>query len=204
MLLALILTLAAPLTAQAPPGWQVRIDRSQSAQDPDTVSDIKVMTMGNGFHVTGGPAGTFWNPANTAMGAYTVRGTFTLNRPSSHTNYYGLVFGGSDLGGPNQAYIYFLVGQDGTYIIRQRQGANVNDVRTETPHASIRRPDGSGRSVNDLEVRVGPDAIAYVVNGTVVHTTPKTGATARADGLTGVRINHELDVAVSNFAVQRG
>jgi hypothetical protein len=43
-----------------------------------------------------------------------------------------------------------------------------------------------------------------VVNGAVVHTTPKTGATARTDGLAGVRINHELDVAVSNFAIQRG
>jgi hypothetical protein len=204
MRLALMLTLAAPLAAQAPQGWQVRIDRSQNAQDPDTVSDIKVMTMGNGFHVTGGPAGTFWNPANTATGAYAVRGTFTLNRPSSHTNYYGLVFGGSDLGGPAQTYVYFLVGQDGTYIIRHRQGANVNDVRAETPHAAIRRPDASGRSVNDLEVRVAADSISYVVNGTVVHTTPRTGATARTDGLAGVRINHELDVTVSGFAVQRG
>ena len=40
------------------------------------------------------------------------------------------------------------------------------------------------------------------VNGTVVHTTPKSGPTAQTDGLTGVRINHQLDVQVDGFAVQ--
>ena len=190
--------------AQGLNGWQVRVDQSRNAQDPDSVPDIKTMTMGNGFHVTGGPAGTFWNPANNATGNFTVRGTFTLNRPSSHTNYYGLVLGGSDLGGANQTYLYFLVAQSGEYIIRHRIGEKVTDVKAETMHASVRRPDNTGRSVNDLEVRVAGNTISYVVNGTVVHTTPKTDTTARTDGLTGVRINHELDVMVSNFAVQRG
>ena len=45
------------------------------------------------------------NPANSATGAYTVKGTFKLVRPSNHTNYYGLIFGGSNLDGPNQSYI---------------------------------------------------------------------------------------------------
>jgi hypothetical protein len=66
-----LMSLVAPLSAQAPAGWQVRIDRSQSASDPDNVPDLKVMTMGKGFHVTGGPAGVFWNPANRAPPATT-------------------------------------------------------------------------------------------------------------------------------------
>lgn len=201
-LFALIAALAAPLLAQTPAGWRVRIDRSQNAQDPDDRPDLKFMTAGSGLHIASGPAGTFWNPAHTAKGAFTVKGTFTLNKPSGHTNYYGLVFGGSELEGPNQTYIYFLVAQDGTYVIRQRAGDKVNDVQ-RSPHEAVRRPDSSGRSVNALEVRATGDTIAYVVNGTTVHTTPRSGATARTEGLVGFRINHLLDVQVDGFELQQ-
>ena len=201
----LILTafLVVPLAAQAPPGWQVRIDRSQNASDPDDVPDLKVMAMGKGFHVTGGPAGTFWNPANRVAGNYTARATFNLMKPSGHVNYYGLVFGGEALEGAKQKYIYFMVAQNGTYIIRARTGENVQDVRASTAHALVRRPGADGRSTNTLEVRVAGNTISYVVNGTVVHTTPKTGATAATDGIVGVRVNHVLDVMVDAFEVQR-
>jgi hypothetical protein len=64
------------------------------------------------------------------------------------------------------------------------------------------RPDANGTSVNDLEVRVGADQIQYVVNGTVVHTTPKSGMTGNTDGVWGVRINHVLPgVLVENLGV---
>lgn len=197
-----VMSLVAPLAAQAPAGWQVRVDRSQSASDPDNVPDLKVMTMGKGFHVTGGPAGVFWNPANRVTGKYTAKATFNLMKPSGHTNYYGLVFGGQALEGAAQKYIYFLVAQDGTYIIKVRNGEKVDDVRGDTPQAAIRKPGADGRSTNNLEVRVGND-IQYVVNGTVVHTTPKSGLTAATDGIVGVRINHVLDVHVDAFEVQR-
>jgi hypothetical protein len=192
-----------PLAAQAPPGWQVRTDRSTNAQDPDNTPNLKVAAVGKGFRVTGGPAGTFWNPANAAAGPFTARATFTLKQPSNHTNYYGLVFGGADLGGAAQSYIYFLIAQDGTFIIRQRSGEAVQTVKASTPHASIRKPNEAGTSANVLEVRVSADAIAYVVNGTVVHTTPKSGATAKTDGLVGVRVNQVLDVEVDGFEVRK-
>ena len=201
----LILTafLVVPLAAQAPAGWQVRIDRSQNASDPDDVPELKVMAMGKGFHVTGGPAGTFWNPANRVAGNYTARATFNLMRPSGHVNYYGLVFGGEALESAKQKYLYFLVAQNGTYIIRARTGENVQDVRGSTPNAAVRRPGTDGRSTNTLEVRVAGDTISYVVNGTVVQTTPKSGVTAATDGIVGVRVNHVLDVHVDAFEVQR-
>ena len=198
-----LISLVAPLVAQAPAGWQVRIDRSQNASDPDDVPDLKVMTMGKGFHVVGGPAGTFWNPASRAAGNFTARATFNLMRPSGHVNYYGLVFGGEALEGAKQKYLYFLVAQDGTYIIRARTGNDVQDVRASTPSPAVRRPGADGRSTNLLEVRVAGTTVSYVVNGTVVHTTPKSGATATTDGLVGVRINHVLEVMVDGFEIQR-
>lgn len=196
-------TLVAPIAAQMPANWQVRVDRSEDAADPDDASDIKVVTMGKGFRVTGGPAGTFWNPANTVMGNYTVRATFTLMKPSSHTNYYGLIFAGADLQGAGQRYVYFLVAQNGTFIIRARTGEKLQDVQTRMAHAAIRQPGADGRSTNTMEVRVAGNTVSYVVNGTVVHTTPKSGPTAVTDGIVGVRINHVLDVQVENFEIVR-
>src|SRR5258708_11819890 len=95
----LALLTIAPLIAQGTKGWMVRADRSTSASDPDAAGAIKFVTMGTGFHATNPQAAVYWNPANTATGSYALKGTFTLMKPSGHTNYYGLVFGGSDLEG---------------------------------------------------------------------------------------------------------
>src|SRR5579864_1006384 len=95
----LAITCIAQVFAQSPVGWKVRPDRSVSALDPDAAGAIKFVTMGSGFHATNPQAAVYWNPANTASGVYTLKGTFTLMRPSGHVNYYGLVFGASDLDG---------------------------------------------------------------------------------------------------------
>src|SRR6266581_2584978 len=97
---ALTLLTVVPLIAQTPKGWKMRVDRSTSASDPDASGTIKFVQAGPGVHATNPQAAVFWNPANTASGAYTLKGTFTLLKPSGHTNYYGLVFGGSNLDGP--------------------------------------------------------------------------------------------------------
>src|SRR5205814_9619202 len=98
----LMLAATVALSAQAPKGWRVRGDRSTSASDPDAAGSVKFVTMGSGFHATNPQAAIYFNPANTATGAYTLKGTFILQKPSGHTNYYGLIFGGSELEGPAQ------------------------------------------------------------------------------------------------------
>jgi hypothetical protein len=192
------------VSAQTPAGWKQRLDRSTSASDPDAAGAVKFVTMGNGLHATNPAAAVFWNPANTASGSYTAKATFRLVKPSNHTNYYGLVFGGSELDGPNQNYIYFTVAQDGTWLLKRREGdANAPTIAGKTASDAVKKPGADGTSVNDLEVRVQANKIDYVVNGTVVHSTPKTGLTAKTDGLAGIRINHMLEVHIDNFAVVR-
>jgi hypothetical protein len=187
-----------PLIAQAPRGWMVRADRSTNASDPDGAGAIKFMQMGGGFHAITPQAAVFWNPANTATGNYTAKGTFVLQKPSGHTNYYGLVFGGSDLDNAKQSYTYFLVAQDGTWLVKKRNGdASADDVAPKTANAAIKKPDASGKSTNALEVRVGADKVDYVVNGTVVHSMPKAGL--KTDGIYGIRVNHLLEVHVDGF-----
>jgi hypothetical protein len=186
------------LAAQSPKGWMVRADRSTSASDPDGAGTIKFVTMGSGFHATNPQAAVYWNPANTATGSYTVKGTFVLQKPSGHTNYYGLIFGGSDLDNAKQSYTYFLVAQDGTWLVKKRTGdADTQNVVAKTANEAIKKPDATGKSTNALEVRVGADKIDYVVNGTVVHSMPKAGT--KTDGIYGMRVNHLLEVHVDGF-----
>lgn len=202
-IIAMAALVAIPALAQAPKGFKMRVDRSTSASDPDAPGEIKVAQMGPGFHVTAPQAVVVWSPDSVASGTYILRGTFHLMKPSGHTNYYGLVFGGADLEGPTQNYVYFMVAQDGTWLIKHRAGdATTHNVSQKTPSDVVKKPDASGGSVaNVLEVRVGADKIDYVVNGTVVHSTPRSGMTAKTDGIFGVRINHQLDVHVERFGM---
>ncbi|MBI4477590.1 MAG: hypothetical protein HY654_10480 [Acidobacteria bacterium] len=199
----LIALIATPLLAQAPKGWKLRVDRSTSASDPDAAGDIKFVTMGTGFHATNPTAAVYWNPANTATGNYSLKGTFTLMKPSGHVNYYGLVFGGSDLEGAGQTYLYFLVAQNGTWLVKQRNGDQTTNITPRTASDAVKQPGEDGKSTNELEVRVMADKIDYLVNGTVVHSTPKTGPTAKTDGIYGFRVNHLLEVHVDKFGVSK-
>ena len=201
-----VLALAAltPLAGQAPKGWKVRADKSTSATDPDAAGEIKFVTMGSGFHATNPQAAVYWNPANTAAGTYTLKGTFTLMKPSGHNNYYGLVFGGSGLDGPQQSYLYFVIAQNGTWLIKHRDGdASTSNVAPKTPSDAVKKPDAGGKSTNALEVRVGADKVDFVVNGEVVHSEPKSGAMAKTDGIYGIRVNHLLEVQVDGFTVSK-
>jgi hypothetical protein len=199
---ALALFAVVPLVAQSPKGWMVRPDRSTSASDPDGAGTIKFVTAGTGFHATNPTAAVFWNPANTATGNYTLKGTFTLVKPSGHTNYYGLVFGGEALEGAKQAYTYFLVAQDGTWLIKKRDGdASTENVAPKTANAAVTKPDASGKSTNALEVRVGADKVDFAVNGTVVHSMPR--AALKTDGIYGIRVNHLLEVEIDGFGVSK-
>jgi hypothetical protein len=190
------------LSAQTPAAWKQRLDRSTSASDPDAAGTVKFVTMGTGFHATNPAAAVYWNPANTVTGNYTAKATFRLVKPSNHTNFYGLVFGGGELEGANQSYIYFTVAQDGTWLLKRRDGdVNAPTIAGKTASDAVKKPGADGTSINDLEVRVQANKIDYVVNGTVVHSTPRTGMTAKTDGLVGIRVNHMLEVHIDNFAV---
>jgi len=67
----------------------------------------------------------------------------------------------------------------------------------------VKTPDATGTSTNSLEVRVTANKIDYAVNGAVVHSTPKTGLTAKTDGIYGMRVNHQLEVRVDSLALSK-
>jgi hypothetical protein len=198
------LTAIAPLAAQAPKGWMLRADRSTSASDPDGAGDIKFMAMGSSFHAINPTAAVYWNPANTASGTFTAKASFKLLKPSGHTNYYGLVIGGSHLENDKQTYLYFLVAQNGTWMISRRAGdARPVAVAPKTANDVVAKPGADGTSVNALEVRVAGDKVDFVVNGTVVHSAAKADLGTSTDGIVGLRVNHLLEVQIDGFAIAK-
>jgi hypothetical protein len=124
-------------------------------------------------------------------------------KPSGHNNYYGLIFGGSNLDGAQQNYLYFVVAQNGTWLIKSRNGDATGNIAPKTPNDAVKKPEADGKSTNALEVRVGADKVDFVVNDVTVHSEAKSGALAKTDGIYGIRVNHMLEVRIDGLAVTK-
>jgi hypothetical protein len=206
--LGLAALLAAPLLAQhqsdpdkkvagggtLPTGWKARLD------DAAPIAGVKVMPMGGGLHFMTGPAGIYYRPSDKASGAYEARATFTQMAPAAHPEAYGIIIGGSGLEGAAQKYTYFLIRQDGKYLIKRRAGAETPTIADWTDSPSVRKADTSGKMSNTLAVDVGRDKVRFLVNGEEVTSTDT--AKVDTDGVAGLRINHNLNVHVEGFAVK--
>jgi opacity protein-like surface antigen len=178
-----------------PAGWSVRLDSGSTK--PEGVS---VVPMGGGIHFRTGPAGIYYRAADAKSGSYEVHASFNQVEPSAHPEAYGLFVGGSDLAGAAQKYTYFLVRQDGKFMISRRNGASVNAVVPWTDSAAVKKTDASMKGTNMLSIVVTPAQTRFLVNGTEV----KSVATSSLDGagIAGMRINHNLNVHVDGFGVK--
>lgn len=127
-----------------------------------------------------------------------MKATFTQTTPSNFSEAYGLFIGGTDLQGPKQQYTYFLVRQDGQFIIKRRVGGETKTIRDWTATESVAKLDAQGPSINALSIVVGP-TVRFLVNAAAVATEPATSVDT--EGVAGLRVNHNLDLHVDAFAV---
>ncbi|MGZ8469545.1 MAG: hypothetical protein ACXWZ7_09020 [Gemmatirosa sp.] len=186
-------TAAAPVVL--PGGWSMRLDRDGAA-----TGALKFFAMGTGLHATTGPSAIFYDATMTAKGAYTAEATFTQTKAPAHAEAYGLVFGGSGLGGPQQDYMYFVVRGDGKFLVKHRAGTEVHLLKDWTAHTAITPADAAGKATNALRVRVAPDSVRFDVNGAQVFALPRV-ANLKTDGIVGLRVNHQLDVHIDGLKV---
>lgn len=179
-----------------PEGWKHRFDLRTMK-----LENIRFLTKGANLHVTSGPPGIYYNPTMTASGEYAVKATFTQLGKGEHREGYGPFIGGADLDGDGQRYTYFLVRQDGKFLVKQRAGANTRGVTDWATHPAIKSFDADGRMSNELAIVVGADAVRFLINGTEVARKPRTEVDT--DGTVGLRVNHQLDITVDNLTIER-
>lgn len=185
-------------------GWLGRVDRRAASQGK-TVNDSRLVAEGNAFRLSVGPAGNFWNPANTASGSYEVMGTFKEHKmAASHPHSYGVFIGGADLQSENETLMYCIVYGTGKYSIKTFHGAKVTTLVDSEENAAIHKADANGESTNTVGWRVRDGQASCLVNGTVVKTLPRAEFVAAdrltsTDGVYGLRVSHNLELTVSNF-----
>jgi len=178
-----------------PSGWKGRLDSGDK-----TLAGVKASQMGGGVHFMTGPAGIYYKPADKGTGAYETHATFTQMEPAAHPEAYGLFIGGANLDAAGQKYTYFIVRQDGKYMIKRRAGADTPTVVDWTDSAAIKKPDSSGKMSNTLAVDVGREKVRFLVNGTEV--TSVDASKVDTAGTPGLRVNHNLNLHVEGFSVK--
>jgi len=184
--------IAAPAAAQLPPGWSVRPDRGEAAQ-------VKFAAMGSDFHVSPGQAGAIYREADKVPGKFHTLATFTQTKAPTHPEGYGLFFGGTDLQGPAEKYVYFLVRGDGAYLIKERDGDKTTVLVDWKASDAVQKADAAGKATNKLEIDGSGAKVLFQVNGTTVYELDR----ADRAGIVGLRVNHGLDVHIAGFAVHK-
>lgn len=177
-----------------PAGWSARPD---GTGDPKSV---KFVTMEPGYHLTLGPATILYRKSDRANGPFHTLATFNQMKKLEHAEGYGLFMGGQALDGKGQQYTYFLVRDDGTYLIKRRDGDKTSEVtRGWTAHSAVKKGNAEGKTTNLLEIdaKQNPSKIDFKVNGQTVYTAD--AASTSVKGIVGLRANHNLDLHVEGF-----
>lgn len=153
------------------------------------------------WEVKTGPAHILFSPKDTAANKYSVSATFEQLQAPSHPEAFGVFIGGSNLNAANVKYTYFIVRGDGMYMVKVRDGANTRTITDWTAHPSIPKQDAAGKGLYGVKIDVSGKTAAISVNGAPI--TVISGKDAPLNGITGVRINHNLHLLVTPVSVIR-
>ena len=181
---------------QLPAGWTMRLDKADAPAPP------RFFPAGDGLHVTSGPAAIYYQPAQVMNGDFRISATFTQTKSPQYPEAVGLFIGGKNLDKAEQEYGYLIVRGDGKYAIKHRAGDEVHTVVDWTEHAKVNKQDAAGKATNTLLMEVLGDKVRMLINGEEVRSFDRKSF-FQTSGMLGMRINHQLDVHISDFKVER-
>jgi len=194
------------------PQWTGKIDANEERAG-HTLNDARFAKDGATFHVTTGPAVSYWDPANKASGDYTVKATFTEPKYmnlNSHPHPYGIFIAGNGLGTPEQSYLYCAAYGDGRFIVRGfgPRAFQMNGFQGEA-NPAVHKAAGVGQPVTqEIALSVKGNKVECSINGSVVASYDKSalvtaGKLKSTDGVYGLRFAHNTEVIVTGFGVSR-
>ena len=209
------LALAAPAAAQdadrsvkgggiMAKGWQGKVD-ANAAKQGKTINDSRFEEKNGSFHISAGSASTYWNPANTAKGTYTVSGTFTEPKVAAgHPHPYGIFIGGSNMETDKPTYVYCVAYGNGDVLVRGFSDGVVFNPSKRAPNAAVNKATEGGKVTQNISWSVTGDKAECSVNGTVVASFNTAdlvgpGKLQSLDGIYGIRAAHNVDIVVSNL-----
>jgi len=189
-------------------GWTGKIDAKEQAAGM-TLNNAKLVKDGKALHVTTGPAVTYWNPANTAKGDYTVSATFLEPKYmnlNDHPHPYGIMIAGNDLGTEQQSYLYCSAYGNGTFIVRGF-GPSPFQMGGRAPIANpaVNKAAGVNQPVTqEIAITVKGASVTCSINKTVVATYDRSalvtaGKLKSTDGVYGIRFAHNTDAFVTDL-----
>jgi len=187
-------------------GWTGKIDTSSGRQGRK-LEDSKFVQEGNALHVTTGPATTFWNPANTASGDYTVKATFRepkFMELNNHPHSYGIFIGGNDMGTDKMSLVYCAAYGDGNAFVRGFGPAVFNQLRMQ-PFPSVHKAAAVGQPVTqEIGWTVKGGKAECFINGAVIasYTTDQIvapGKLTSLNGVYGIRFTHNVEAVITGF-----
>jgi hypothetical protein len=193
-------------------GWSGKIDANEEKAG-QKLENAKFAKMGDGYHVTTGPAVAYWNGAQKATGNYTVKATFKEPKfmgLNSHPHPYGIVIGGNDMGTAQQSYLYCAAYGSGNFIVRGfgPEAFQLNGRRGET-NAAVAKAAASGEPVTqEIAMSVKGDDVSCAINGKTVATYKKAdvvgaGKLKSTDGSYGIRMGHNTEAHVTGLTMTK-
>ena len=186
-------------------GWQGRVDAG-AAKKGQTIKDSRFEEKNGAYHISAGSASTYWNPANTASGDYTVSATFTEPKiAAGHPHPYGLFIGGSDLETEQPTYVYCVAYGNGDALVRGFSDGTVVNFAKRQPNPAVKKASEGGSVTQNIQWTVKGDRAECSINGAVVASFTKAELTGpgkldSTDGIYGIRAAHNVDVIVENFS----
>ena len=193
-------------------GWKGHVDAAEATKGA-TINDSKFAQQGSEFRINNGPAAIYWNPAQTAAGSYTVSATFTEPKYMSsndHPHPYGVFIGGSKLDSDQATLVYCTAYGNGSFIVRGFGPAvfRVGTFGRPTPSDAVKKAESGGSVTQEVAWVVTPEKADCRINGTVVASIPKAdlvgaGKLESLDGITGIRVAHNVDVNVTNWKLTK-
>lgn len=188
-----------------PAHWQVSLDDPSKAlnvhAEGDSTSGIYFVNMKPGWHIRTGPAAIFSHPSLSGSGSFKAETAIHLFDPGQRKESFGLFFGAQNLDTDQISYDYFLIRQGGEFLIKRRSGEETTTIVPWTPHEAIMSfTDKSVASeLNTLSVEVGQDSVFFSVNE--VRVAGLASGELETEGLVGLRVNHALDLHISDISV---
>jgi hypothetical protein len=185
------------------PGWTGKVDAPRAAKGM-TLEMSRFAMKGSDIDIMTGPPTTYWNPANTATGDFTLKATFRdLKSDAGHPHPAGLFIGGQNMGADDMSITYCVAYTNGSFLVRQLTGPKATTLGggPKQVHPAVKQPGADGAVTNEIAWVVKGNRAECQINGQTVAGFDTTQV--NTNGVYGIRVAHNISTVVAGFGLTK-